>query len=245
MKNPLFYNKVVPVDKTVHREYRLDTGAGRFGFAREANLVPAVIDEFGAAAPHLTIAFLPGGKSPAAVFVVGLQPASNLFLSGDDRWNGGYVPAYLRRYPFIVGDVPNGNSLLCIDEAHPGATSGGERIFSDSGEPEPVLVQARDLAADYKRSADRTDEFCATLQRLGLFTGVSLNAKAAGGGNTAVHGLFIVDEKAFDALSPGDAAELHEKGFLKPIVQHLVSLASIGHLGDRNSAKVEQSTMAG
>jgi hypothetical protein len=198
-----------------------------------------VIDEFGSAMPHLPIAFLPGAKHPAAVFVVGLEPGSNLFLDDDGSWNGGYVPAYLRRFPFIVGDLPGGESLLCVDEAHPRPQS-GERLFSERGEPEPALVRVRDLAVDYKRSADRTDLFCEQLQRLELFTSVSLNAKTAGGGNSVVHGLWIVDELAFDRLKPDDIKELHELRLLKPIVQHLASLATISKLGDRsraNSAK--------
>lgn len=238
MKMPLFYNKVIPVDKTLHRDLCIENNALRFGFARSANLVPAVIDEFGAAMAHLPIAFLPGGKQPAAVFVVGLQPGTNLFLTEENSWNGGYVPAYLRRYPFIVGDVPGGEPLLCVDEQHDGLGETGDRLFSDEGEPQPALIQARDLAADYKRSADRTDEFCETLQRLGLLTSISLNARTANGGNSAVHGLMIVDEAAFDRLDADDVRQLHEKRFLKPIIQHLVSLAAISKLGERNTVNL-------
>src|SRR5690606_35267237 len=113
-------------------------------------------------------------------------------------WNGGYLPAYLRRYPFIVGDTPNGESLLCVDEKGV-ETKGdaGELLFSEKGEPTALLNEARDLAVNYKHAATRTDEFCALLQELGLLTSVSLNARTPGGGNSAVHGLFIIDEAAF------------------------------------------------
>lgn len=236
MTTPLFYRKVVPLDKSAHRELFVDAGDRRFDFARGANLIPAVVDEFGSAMQHLPIAFLPGTRHPSAVFVVGLEPGSNLFLDEDGRWNGGYVPAYLRRFPFIVGDLPSGESLLCVDEAHP-RPEGGERLFSAAGEPEPALARVRDLAVDYKRSADRTDLFCTQLQRLGLFTSVSLSAKTAGGGNSVVHGLWIVDEAAFDMLKPDDVKELHELRLLKPIVQHLASLATVSKLGDRSQKK--------
>lgn len=239
MKLPLFYNKVIPVDKAVHRELCIENTAERFGFAQSANLIPAVIDEFGAAMAHLPIAFLPGEKQAAAVFVVGLQPGTNLFLTEENGWSGGYVPAYLRRYPFIVGDVPGGEPLLCLDEQYAGFGSTGERLFSDEGEPQPALLQARNLAVDYKLSADRTDEFCQTLQRLGLLTSISLNARTANGGNSAVHGLMIIDEAAFDKLDAEAVKQLHEKRFLKPVLQHIVSLAAISKLGERSTVKLD------
>jgi len=235
MNMPLFYSKVVPVDSTAHRNLCVQSAPTRFGFARSANLIPAVIDEFGAAMQHLPIAFLPGSKNPAAVFVVGLQPGTNLFLNQENRWEGGYLPAYLRRYPFIVGNVPEGEPLLCVDEQYEGLSTSGERLFSDDGEPQAPLIQARDLAAEYKRSADRTDEFGETLQRLGLLTGVSLNVATENGGTSAVHGLLVVDEAAFDRLGADDVRQLHEKRFLKPIIQHLVSLAAVSKLGDRHA----------
>ncbi|WP_173934896.1 SapC family protein [Chelativorans sp. Marseille-P2723] len=237
MKNPLFYSKVIPLNSEAHRNLRIDLSAKRFGFAGQAHLIPAVVDEFGAAMPHLPIAFLPGSKQPAAVFVAGMQPGVNFFLATDGSWSGGYVPAYLRRYPFIVGDVPNGESVLCIDESQREPREGGQRLFSDAGEPEQALLQARDLATYYKHSADRTDEFCATLDRLNLLTSVTLKARTQGDGNSVVHGLMIVNEEAFDNLSADDVKDLHQKGFLKPIMQHLASLAAITKLGERSMAE--------
>jgi hypothetical protein len=242
MKNPLFYKKIVPLDNVKHRELRMARKGNVFPFARGANLVPAVIDEFGAAMAHLPIAFLPGAKQPAAVFVLGLEPGNNLFLEGDDSWAGRYVPAYLRRYPFIVGDVKGGEALLCIDEADEGVSrKDGERLFTDGGEAGPAVTQARDLCANYKRSADRTDEFCATLQTLGLFSSVTLNAQTPGRGNMVVHGLFTIDEAAVDRLGADDVKLLHEKRFLKPIFQHLASMGAITKLADRNAERLKAS----
>lgn len=238
MKNPLFYRKIVPLDNVRHRELRLARKANVFPFARGANLVPAVIDEFGAAMAHLPIAFVPGAGQPAAVFVLGLEPGSNLFLEADDSWAGRYVPAYLRRYPFIVGDVKGGDALLCFDEADEGISrKDGERLFTEAGEAGPLVKQARDLSANYKRAADRTDEFCATLQKLGLFSSVTLNAQTPDRGNMVVHGLFTIDEAAVDRLGSEDLKLLHEKRFLKPIFQHLASMGAIAKLADRNAAR--------
>ncbi len=233
MANPLFYNQVVALNSEAHRELRLAAVDKPLAFATEANLIPALIEEFGAAAPFMPIAFLPGAERPAAVFVAGLKPGQNLFIGADGKWASGYLPAYLRRYPFIMGDVPGGDPVLCIDESFAGfGMKEGERLFSPAGETLPIVGNALALAENYRLSALRTDAFVGALQTLRLFRSVTLDAKSPGGESTVVHGLMVIDETAFDALSEDDVLELHRQKFLKPIIAHLMSLSAVSRLGE-------------
>jgi hypothetical protein len=236
MANPLFYERVVPLDSVAHRALRLRPAAQPFAFAAGANLIPALLDEFGTAAPYMPVAFLPGVDKPAAVFVAGVKPGKNVFVD-NGRWTGGYLPAYLRRYPFIMGDVPSGPPVLCMDEAF-GALGNdeGERLFSETGEPEPTLSSALALAEGYRQGALRTEQFCATLQRLKLLRSVTLDARLDGGESTVVHGLMVVDEDAFHGLGVEDLHELQQQRFLRPIFEHLTSLAAISLLSPRKPA---------
>ena len=239
MANPLFYDRVVPLDSAAHRELRLRPTEKPYGFAEGANLIPALLEEFGAAAPFMPVAFLPGVDKPAAVFVAGVKPGMNLFIE-EGRWTGGYVPAYLRRYPFIMGDVPSGQPVLCMDAGFAGLDSEeGTRLFSASGEPEPALSAALALAEGYRQGALRAELFCATLQRLKLFRSVTLDARQPDGESTVVHGLMVVDEEAFGALGAEDLHGLHQLGFLKPIFEHLASLAAISRLSPPQPAIAE------
>ena len=105
-------------------------------FPRGSILVPTVIDEFGAAMTYLPIAFLPGVKQPAAVFLVGLKSGSNLVL---DSWAGAPRARLSLSYPLIVGDVPGWEALLRVDEADDGITKkDDERLFTDAGEVGPT-----------------------------------------------------------------------------------------------------------
>lgn len=233
MANPLFYNRVVPLNTEAHRELRLAAVDKPLAFASAANLIPALIEEFAAAAPFMPVAFLPGAERPAAVFVAGLKPGQNLYIDADGKWTAGYLPAYLRRYPFIMGDVPNGDPVLCIDEAFEGfGKRQGERLFSPAGEAMPVISNALGLAENYRVAAKRTDEFSGALQKLKLFRSVTLEAKSPSGESIVVHGLMIVDEAAFDALEDDQLLELHRQKFLKPIIAHLLSLSAVSRLGD-------------
>lgn len=196
-------------------------------------MVPALIEEFAAGLSQMPIAFLPGPSHPAAVFVTGVRPGTNLFVTAEGQWTGSYVPAYLRRYPFIMGDVPNGDPVLCVDASFEGLNEDkGEALFSKSGEIEEPVRQALALAENYRIAAGNTEAFCAKLHQLGLFRTVTLDAKLGKDRSSVVHGLLIVDEEAFDALPAETIAELHKDKFLKPIHAHLFSLASLNRLGE-------------
>lgn len=234
MANPLFYEKVTPLNSEQHRDLRLKPAGSPFGFAREANLIPALTEEFSMAVGQMPVAFLPGTKHPAAVFVTGVAPGANLFVSPEGRWTASYVPAYLRRYPFIMGDVPDADPVLCIDSGFEGLNAKeGARLFSSAGEIEEPVRQALGFAENYRLSALRTEAFCARLQELDLFRTVTLDAKLEDGQSTVVHGLMIVDEAALDALAPDVLAGLAKDGYLKPIYAHLFSLTSLDRLVER------------
>lgn len=236
MVNPLFYQRIVPLDSAAHCTLRLAPVARPYGFAGEANLIPALVEEFGAAAGVMPVAFLPGADKPAAVFVVGFKPVQNLFVTAEGQWAGSYVPAYLRRYPFIMGDVPGGQPILCVDGAFAGLGDAGEPLFLEAGTPAPVVTQALTLAENYRLGAQRTDEFCMTLQRLKLFRSVTLEAKPPDAQSVVVHGLMVVDEEALNALPSTDLAELQRQKFLRPIYAHLISLGALPKLSERLQA---------
>lgn len=241
MPLPLFYRQVVPLNRDTHRDLRLATPAQPLAYARTAHLVPAVVDEFATAQGEIPIAFLPGASQPTAVFVTSLVPGTNSFISEGGRWTGNYVPAYLRRYPFIVGDVPNAEPVLCIDEAYEGfGPTAGERLFSASGEPGAPVAEALALANSYSEAATRTDTFIAMVEKLDLLRTVNLDARLPGGGETVMSGLLVIDEKAFGALSDADFLTLRQTGFLPALYAHLFSLTTINRLAARTDPPLDR-----
>jgi hypothetical protein len=237
MATPLFYKRVIPLDSRTHRELRVKQSDKPLAFASGSSVIPALVEEFAAAASEIPVAFMPGADAPSAVFITGLKPGHNVFVTDSGRWSGTYVPAYLRRYPFIIGDVPNGEPILCIDDSYDGfSTKTGTRLFTSDAAPDESLQQALSFAQGYKVAAEKTDAACAKLKKLGLFRSVTLDAKLADGQTTVVHGLLIIDEEALAALPSETIAELHAEQLLKPIYAHLVSLGALSRLGEREQA---------
>ena len=228
---PLFYQSVVPLDTSKHASLRLSRPEKPLEFARSANLIPALVDEFEVALSELPVAFLPGVEFPSAVFVTGAAPGKNAFIGSDGLWNGAYVPAYLRRYPFIIGDMEGSDSVLCIDEKYAGLVQeGGERLFSDGGEREPALEQALGLAQSYRDAAVRTETFCRMLHDYGLLQPATLDTTAPDGTKSVVYGLMVVDENALNAISTERLKALHDAGFLKAIYNQIASLRTVDKL---------------
>lgn len=230
---PLFYRSVDPISSELHLGHRLARSAQPYGFAAGSHLIPALSDEFAAAARDMAIVFAPAGKRYAPVFLCGIKSGRNLFVDADGRWNGAYVPAYLRRYPFILGEREGSDPVVCIDGTHEGFGEGGEgqRLFGDDGKPSEMLADMIRLMTDFATAAKRTDALVDLLDEMGLFKSITIEVRLPGGGDTAsLLGLSIVDEEKFGALSDADLLKLKHGGHLTAIFAHLFSIGATNAL---------------
>jgi hypothetical protein len=237
---PLFYKTVVPLDSNRHEALRISRPVRPLDYAREANVIPALVDEFELAMADMPIAYLPGAEYPSAVFVTGSAPGTNVYVTEDGLWNADYVPAYLRRYPFIIGDVSETESVLCIDESYEGfGEAEGERFFSDRGDQQDPLTNALTLAQSYRDAAVRTEAFCAMLRDMDLLQPATLDTTAPDGSKSVVHGLLIVNEDALSALSADNLYKLNHAGFLKAIYSQIASLRAVSKLLPAAASKAQ------
>lgn len=228
---PLFYQAVVPIDTKVHGKTRLGRPKQPLAYARKANIIPALIDEFDSAMGELPIVFIPGATQPSVVFVTSSEPGANAFISEDGLWAGAYVPAYLRRYPFIIGDVQGGDSVLCIDDTYAGLSeTEGARLFDDKGNSKPPLTEALAISKSYRDAGARTEAFCGKLLEFGLLQSATLDTTKPEGGKSTMHGILVVSEGALAELNAEQVFELHQAGYLRAIYNHLASLRSVSNL---------------
>lgn len=231
MATPLFYRHIVALSRKTHIGLRLRRTPADYRFAASAILIPALAEEFSAAAGHLPIAFLPGAPQPIAVFVTGVTAGQNLFVGKDGSWRAGYVPAYLRRYPFILGDLEGGRQALCIDEAHDGfSVEGGMPLFCPDGRTAPLVDEALTLARRYHEAALNGEVFCRMLQEMKLLRSTVLEVRAPDGEMHQLSGLMTVDAAALDRLSEARMLELWRARYLGPIYAQMHSLKQVDKL---------------
>ena len=200
----------------------------RYGFARDTHVIPAVVDEFAAALAHLPIVFAPSKPYPTTVFLVGVRPSRNLLVDDDGRWKGAYVPAFLRRYPFMRGEVAGGNAVTCIDEhSELLGRSAGQRLFDADGKETALLRSTIDLVDKYFVAAKRTDAFLAAIHELQLLRQVTIETSIGQASSSVIHGFMTVDEQRLAKLGADALLRLRDDGFLAPIYAHLFSLRSV------------------
>lgn len=243
---PLFYSSVVPLDSAAHRTHAIAVSPAPFAFAARSHLIPAVVDEFAAASREIPIVFAPVGNRFASVFLCGLKPGANLFVEADGRWNGSYLPAYLRRYPFMLGEREGAEPVVCVDPAFDGFRAGaeGQRLFDDAGNASPALSAMIRLITDFALSAKRTDELCGSLKGLDLLKSVTIDVQGPSGPSASIHGLSIVDEKKLADLPDDALLSLRRGGFLGPLYAHLFSIGATQSLSQKLQALEAASAQA-
>jgi hypothetical protein len=219
---PLFYAAPVPLSGNAHGAWRLLPGDAAFAAAEPA--APLSASEFGAAARCYPILFTADVTSPVAL--MGLDRA-NLFVT-DGRWaEGAYVPAYIRRYPFLLIEAADKSGFaLAIDEASPQlAKSGrkGQPLFV-KGEPADVTKQALEFCRLFNLDHVHTRAFCAALDDADVLIDRRANVALPDGRTLGVQGFKVVDPEKFAALPDDMVIAWHRQGWLALVHFHLASL---------------------
>jgi hypothetical protein len=137
-KQLLIYEKVVPVSKERHANWSIKPSKD-YSFARDINSLPLMAVEFPGAASEYTIVFVGGQAEDSEVMPAIILGVSNenLFIDDAGNWQAKYIPAFIRRYPFVFSSTESSERFtLCIDEDYSGFNQEGrgERLFDADGE---------------------------------------------------------------------------------------------------------------
>lgn len=229
--NPLFYTDITLVSRENDRERRVLRGIDRMGFCARSHLCPALAAEFVAAAGEFPIVFLRDGGRPTPVFLFGLEPGENLFVSPDHAWTGRHLPRYLDRYPFMLIELDGGTRALGL-AAEAGSESDGEALFEAGGEPSALTTRALAVCESYARDAVLSDAFVDRIVALDLLRDISIEV-TKGETRKGWSDLAIVDEARLATLGDEDLLRLARSGDLALIHAHLLSIRTFERLRDR------------
>lgn len=234
MTSLLFYDKPVALNKSAHKDLKIKASGADFSFAKETNSVILAGVEFTEAAKEYPIVFAQAGDSMVPVALLGLRNAENLFVDAKGQWDAKYIPAFVRRYPFVLADTADeGQRMVCIDEGFAGfGDKEGEALFENDA-PTPVLQQAIDFLEEYQRQYIRTERFITRLKELDLLMALNAKVDMADGQTFALTGLMVVDEKKLLELDDAKALDFFKSGELAWVYCHLMSLGNMARMIDR------------
>lgn len=238
---PLFYKNPVPLDSKKHTALALKKNFG-LHFADHVNAVPINLVEIPQISHFYPIAFSPDGNA-TPVAILGLRDNENLFVQSDGQWaKDSYVPAYIRRYPFIFSEMPGGDQLsLCIDMNDDVVEEGGEqKIFEANGEPSKLAQNALEFCKSYHAAAQQTIEFSKALAASGLLVDRAVQINLKDNRRINFSGFQIIDEAKLAEMSDKEFLNWRKKGWLTPVYSHLLSGAQWRRLGDLLNDRVLQ-----
>jgi hypothetical protein len=227
--NVLFYTQPEPLSAEAHGALGVNPTEKPYAFAGVTNLVPLTVTEFAPAALSYPVIFAGDAKQPVAV--MGLRQGENLFVSeaGDFRPEA-YIPAYVRRYPFVfANDDVEKRLILCVDRAAPFLTEGGQTPLFVDGQPSQYTQQAMEFCNNFEQERLRTEAFVKLLTELDLFESKEAvftprNPDGTAAAPQKLAEYFAVSEDKLKALPAEKLAELRDNGALGQIYAHLVSL---------------------
>ncbi len=228
--NVLFYSKPEPLSFDLHKTLGVKRMDGPFGFAKQGHAVPLTVTEFTLAAVCGPIIFVGEEKVPLAV--MGLNAGDNMFVQDNGIFEAGvYVPAYIRRYPFVfANDSAAGQMILCIDRAAEFVVEGGEMpFFEANGDPTEYTKNCITFCNDYEAERQRTSSFIQLLKDLDLFdtkqaTFTPVNPDGTAAEPQVIAEYFAVSDVKLNALPADKIIELRDNGALNQIYAHLTSL---------------------
>ncbi|MEL7039911.1 MAG: SapC family protein [Pseudomonadota bacterium] len=228
--NVLFYKNPQPLNPEQHAGLGVKQIDQPFGFLREAHAVPVTVTEFGMASTSYPIIFVGDTYTPVAV--MGVRQGENLFVRDDGQTEPDfYVPAFVRRYPFVFANDNDGDRLLlCIDREAPMVSNQPDVPLFENGEPSAFTQNAIEFCKEFERQRRSTTEFVGIIKSMDLFEQktVAFQPRDAQGNSVGeqqkIADYWAIDENRLNDFSDDQFKELRTNGALGAIYAHMISL---------------------
>ena len=230
----LIYETAVPVSSGRHAKCSVEVG-NDYAFTRNLNSIPLMAVEFPQAAAEYAIVFAANGETVVPVVILGARQDQNLYLA-DDKWKANYIPAFVRRYPFVFSASDDGKTFtLCVDEAFQGLNylGRGKALFGADGKPTEYVDNVLKFLQEYRVQFMNTENFCKKLKELEVLEPMQAQFTLADGEKMSLGGFMVVDRAKLKALADDKLGELVRSDEMELVHLHLHSMRHFTDLKDK------------
>jgi hypothetical protein len=228
---PLFYGAIEALNLDQHGKMKV-RGISSMPEVGQTHAVPLTVDEFTLVQRHYPIVFSVG-DTPVPIALMGLNEGVNVFLDENGRSSDPniYIPAYLRRYPFIRAKLrPDTDELsLCYDPTSGavGDFAEGEPLF-DGDQPSAATKAILEFCEQFEAAGLRTNAFVEDLIKSDLLMDGEVAIQPEGFDQPFVYrGFRMVDEEKIRNLRGDELRKMNQSGMLPLIYAHLFSLSQM------------------
>jgi hypothetical protein len=227
---PLFYNELEPLSSSAHGDWKARQ-VDAAPFLAGAHAIPLTIDEFALAQRHYPIVFS-AGPTPVPLALMGLNEGVNVYVDAEGRLTSDvYVPAYVRRYPFMLAKLRQDSDelSLCFDPTADaiGQFEEGNALFDD-GKPSETTQSILGFCEQFETAGQRTAAFMKEVLDHKLLIDGEVSIQPEGAAQPFVYrGFQMVSEEAVRELRGDVARKMIQSGLLPLVYAHLFSLSLI------------------
>ncbi|WP_298809354.1 SapC family protein [uncultured Sphingomonas sp.] len=234
---PLFYNGLEPLSSEAHANYRIRP-ANVAPFLAQQHAVPLTVEEFPLVQRFMPIVFSVGDDA-IPIGLMGLNEGVNVFVDDEGKLlsEDFYVPAYIRRYPYMLARLnPDAQELsLCFDPTSDtiGPFEDGEPMFQD-GKPTEIVQNVLQFTESFEQAGARTSQFMKELRELDLLMDGEVSIQQEGVEQPFVYrGFQMVNEQKLAELRGDQLRKISQSGMLPLLYAHLFSLALMREIFSR------------
>ncbi len=226
---PLFYKDLMPLNSRDHLKWnnrRSDSAKWLAG----QHAIPLTADEFVQAQRNFPIVFS-AGDDPLPLALMGLNEGVNTFVDKNGKVSEPiYIPAYIRRYPFMLAKIQVGADQLslCFDPTSDtvGEFKEGERLFTEDGKATDETTSILNFCEKFEEAGLKTKAFVDELKKHDLLmeSEISISQDENAEQPFIYRGFKMVDQEKLRALDAKVLKEWTENGLLALIYAHVFSL---------------------
>jgi hypothetical protein len=224
---PLFYNDLLPLNAAEHGKWQVRS-TDKAKWLAGAHAVPLTVEEFPLAQRHYPIIFS-SGEDPVPLALMGMNEGINVFVDDEGLLTDSvYVPAYARRYPFMLAKLraDTEDLSLCFDPTSDliGAFDDGVALF-DGDDPSEACKNSLAFCEQFEIAGKKTANFIAELKKHGLIMDGEVNLQLEGMEQPFNYrGFGMVDEGKLREVRGDVLRAWNQNGMLPLIYAHLFSL---------------------
>jgi hypothetical protein len=182
------------------------------------------------------------GPNPVPLALMGLNEGVNLFVDDEGKLTSEvYVPAYVRRYPFMLAKLRSDTDelSLCFDPTADavGEFEEGDPLF-DEGQPSEATKAILGFCEQFETAGQRTAAFVKELVDHKLLIDGEVAIQPEGADQPFVYrGFQMVSEDKLRELRGDVARKMIQSGLLPLVYAHLFSLSLIRDIFARQMAQ--------
>lgn len=237
---PLLYKELVPLSSVDHGTWKT-RALESAPWLNDQHAIPVTVDEFASTQRFFPIIFSVG-ENPVPLALMGLNEGVNVFMGEDGKFTENlYVPAYIRRYPFMLAKLREDSDELsvCFDPTADaiGPFDEGDPLFED-GQPAEATKQILSFCEQFEQAGQRTQAFMTDLVESGLLMDGELSIQPDPEQPPFIYrGFQMVNEEKLRELRGDQLRKMNQSGFLPLVYAHLLSLGQMREIFGRQLAQ--------